>query len=84
MESAIRTQDAEALWQAAHSLKTNNATVGAVRMAEICHELEVKGRGGRLDNSEQLLAELEKEFLYIENQLQVILKDRDVHSPIKT
>ena len=72
LESALQSRDPEALWQAAHSLKTNNSSVGAVRMAEICSKLEVKGREGDLDNSEQLLAELKNEFTYIEKKLQGI------------
>ncbi len=73
MKDAVCNQNTEALWQAAHAMRSMNATVGAIRMADICYEIEMKGRTGSLDNSEQLFAELANNFLYIKDQLQNIL-----------
>jgi two-component system, sensor histidine kinase len=75
MEDALHDRDIKALWQAAHTMKSNNAMVGALRMTEICHELERKGKEGSIDNGEQLLEELKREFRYIEIQLQGISKE---------
>ncbi|NOQ45729.1 MAG: response regulator [Desulfobulbaceae bacterium] len=84
IESAVRNRDSEALWQAAHTMKSSNSSVGAMRMAEICRELEIKGREENLDNCEQLLVELKREFPYIENQLQgILLGDKTVRSPTR-
>ncbi len=69
ISDAARDQNSEALWQAAHTLKSMNATVGAVRMTEICSELEIKGREKITIGSQQLSTDLEKEFFYVKDQL---------------
>ena len=73
MRDSLYGQEVEVLWQAAHTMKSSNKLVGAGRMAEICHELEIKGRNGSLTGIQQLLTELEREFLYVKNQLQELL-----------
>ncbi len=76
MEYAVFSHNSEDLFQAAHTMKTNNSMVGAIRMTEICVELEIKGRSGILDDSEELFAELMQEFSYVKNKLQQIWKDK--------
>lgn len=71
---AVQNQDAESLWKAAHTMKSGNSTVGALRMAEICLDLERLGRGGSSTGSDDLLSLLEKEFLYVKKQLQIIVE----------
>jgi len=75
MERAVQSRNAEDLFKAAHTMKTNNSMVGAIRMTEICIELEKKGRSGILDNCEELFAELTEEFSYVKNKLQGVLRD---------
>jgi len=76
MENAIDHRNSEDLFNASHTMKTNNSMVGAIRMAEICIELEKQARSGILDGSEELCAELTKEFSYVKNKLQQILEDK--------
>ena len=74
IERAIKDRDTEATWKASHLMKSANATVGAVRMAEICLTMEMNGREGSLDSADNLIAELFNEYEYVKEQLQVVLK----------
>ncbi|HHW77517.1 MAG TPA: response regulator, partial [Xanthomonadaceae bacterium] len=56
---AVAGADPEALRQAAHSLKSSSANLGATRLAALCRELEQSGRERRLEGVVELLRELE-------------------------
>ena len=73
IKNGVKAKNTETLWQAAHTMQSSNKLIGAGHMADICGELEMKGRAGSLENCVQLLAELEREFPYIENQLRKML-----------
>ncbi len=81
IRDAVRSQDADSLWKAAHTMKSGNSTVGALLMADICSNLEMKGRAGSCEDSDKLLSKLEKEFLYVTNQLQNILESLPDYKP---
>ena len=49
LEESLKAGDAERLHRAARGLKSQSATVGAKVLAELCRELEVAGREGRLE-----------------------------------
>lgn len=49
IEAALAAGDAATLVRPAHTLKSSSATVGALRLAELCRGLEVAGRSGVLD-----------------------------------
>ena len=72
IEKAVKNNDPEKLLHAAHTMKSNNAMVGAVRMTDICLELEMQGSSGVLANSEELYKELADEYLFIKNKLQAV------------
>ncbi len=76
MRKAHSVGDGEALWQAAHTMKSSSGSVGAMKMAKICHELERKGRAKKLGGCDLLLAELEQELSHVENELQKIFEMR--------
>ena len=59
---AARRGDAQALRAAAHTLKGASGNVGALVLAGICLELEGRGREGRLEGLEALLARGEAEL----------------------
>ncbi len=69
IKQAVADDDHEALWQAAHSLKSSSATLGALRLAAICHELETIGRGQQLEQCPHLRDQLETEYLLVERKL---------------
>lgn len=48
IRAALEAQDADSFRRAAHSLKSNAATFGAARLAELAKELELLGKENRL------------------------------------
>ncbi|HHD56543.1 MAG TPA: response regulator, partial [Desulfobulbaceae bacterium] len=72
MRAALGGGDAESLWRSAHTMKSSSGSVGAMKTAEICQELELRGRAGELAGCDQLLNELEQELSHVENELQKI------------
>ncbi len=57
---AIEIGDAGALQRASHQLKGSSASVGALRMSEICNRLHEVGREGPMSSGPELLEELER------------------------
>jgi two-component system sensor histidine kinase/response regulator len=60
IERALATPDAEALRQAAHALRGSSRTLGAVRMAGLCRELEEIGASGSVTGAAPLVAQLKE------------------------
>jgi HPt (histidine-containing phosphotransfer) domain-containing protein len=58
---AVAAEDARALREAAHALKSSSANLGAVGVAELGRELEACGRAGSTRGADALLARLEVE-----------------------
>ena len=54
--------DPGALVRPAHSLKSSAASVGAQRLAERCRALEAAARTGTVDDTEDRVAAIEREF----------------------
>lgn len=50
--------DAEALAQAAHSLKGSSSNMGALRLAELCRDLEARAKQMNVAQIDRLLAEI--------------------------
>ena len=46
MEAAIAANDASAVVRPSHTLKSSSATLGALRLAEVCRGFEHAGRAG--------------------------------------
>ena len=55
METALQTGDEEAFRRAAHSLKSNSATFGAMRLSNLAKELEMLARENKLGAAAALL-----------------------------
>jgi len=71
IQDGIARNDANAVEQAAHSLKGSVGNFGARRAYEIAYRLEVLGRNGKLGESEDTISELEREF----RDLEAAMKD---------
>jgi PAS domain S-box-containing protein len=71
-------QDGETLWQAAHTLKSSSASMGAINLAAICKQLEAKGRSGDLANLEEICSQLCQEYELVKTALEIEL-DRKCH-----
>ena len=71
IRNGIVRNDANAVEQAAHSLKGSVGNFGARRAYEIAYRLEVLGREGKLAESEDAIPELQREF----SDLEAAMKD---------
>ncbi len=67
--SAIGANDAPAVREAAHALKSSSINVGATRLADMCKELEALARQGDLDGAGTLREQLEGEYARVLNAL---------------
>jgi HPt (histidine-containing phosphotransfer) domain-containing protein len=70
MRVAVAHSDALALQQAAHSLKSSSANVGALQLAAFSKEMEALGKTQSLTQADSLLASLEAEYAVGEEALQ--------------
>ncbi len=71
--NAITQADAETIHQAAHSMKSSSANLGAVNLAQLCEELEQLGRNKTIDNTENLLSSAVSEFQQVKQELRSFL-----------
>lgn len=55
-------QDNELLHTSAHSLKSSSASVGAMRIFDICSDLEAKGKAGDFSHVNELVETLNEEL----------------------
>ena len=62
MQEAAATGNSELLRGTAHSLKSSSANIGALKLAELCADLESMGRDKELANAVSTLGILEFEF----------------------
>jgi CheY-like chemotaxis protein/HPt (histidine-containing phosphotransfer) domain-containing protein len=76
VREATARGDSEALWRAAHSLKSSSANLGATQLAAVCSELEQKSRERRMADAPSVLQQLEKAYAQARDAL--ILEARAV------
>ena len=69
MKTALKAQDAESFRRAAHSLKSNSATFGAQRLADLSRELEILGKENNLGDAGHRLESLERVLEAVEVEL---------------
>ena len=70
MREAESGGDAEKLKAAAHSFKSSSANLGALRLADVCLELETLGRAGSTEGALPLLMQVEEEYRMVREALQ--------------
>jgi len=64
--------NAEELRRAAHTLKSNGATLGAEGFADLCRTLEQRGKAGELDGASELVDRIEQEYRPLEEALSAL------------
>jgi PAS domain S-box-containing protein len=52
----------ETVWQQAHKLKGTSLNIGARRLGEICRQIEMQGRNGRIEGLDELITQLEPAY----------------------
>lgn len=71
IESAARDGNAEALRQAAHTMKSSAADFGAMELSRLCHVLEALGRAGSTKGAVALSEEASASY----REAEVALRD---------
>jgi HPt (histidine-containing phosphotransfer) domain-containing protein len=69
MEAALAAGDAEGLRRAAHSVKSNSATFGALAFSGQARELEMLAKEGNLKGADPKVAALAAEYPHVEQGL---------------
>jgi PAS domain S-box-containing protein len=67
---AVAEGNVTALEQAAHSLKSSSAMLGAIQISQLCQQLETMGEQNTLTGATELLSRLRREYETIEVALQ--------------
>jgi HPt (histidine-containing phosphotransfer) domain-containing protein len=75
LKTATQGGDAEGLRQAAHSLKSSSANVGAATLSALLRQLEACGKEGRLRDAAAALDELSHEYGRVMGEIDSILAE---------
>ncbi len=70
---AITQADAATIEQAAHSMKSSSANLGATHLAQLCEQLEQLGRTQTIDNTKVLFTDARSQFERVEQELRLFL-----------
>jgi len=62
IRDGLADDDAEIVRRAAHTLKANGLTFGALAFADACRELEETARAGKLDAAVPIAAKIERSW----------------------
>ncbi len=69
LEQALAASNPDDVRGVAHRLKTGSASVGAVRLATLCRELEALGRCGETTPMGEVVAQIREEYVRVETVL---------------
>jgi PAS domain S-box-containing protein len=72
LRRSLDERSSEELRRAAHTLKSNGATLGAEHFAELCRTLEQQARSGELDGAADLVEQIEQEYRPLEEALSAL------------
>lgn len=68
--TAVSCQDTASLQQAAHTLKSSSAALGATHLSQLCEELEEIGRSSTVASEVGKVSQLETEYEMVKTNLQ--------------
>ena len=69
LEAAAASASVESLVRPAHTLKSNSANLGALRLAALCRDLETDARGGVVEDPRGRVAAVRDELRRVEPAL---------------
>jgi CheY-like chemotaxis protein len=72
LRRSLEEQSSEELRRAAHTLKSNGATLGAAEFAELCRTLEQRAKDGELAGASELVDRIEQEYRPLEEALSAL------------
>ena len=72
IRKAAENKDSKKLSQAAHSLKSSSANLGAGRLAHLCEDVEIMAGEKKIDNALQVVVAIENEFRVVAEELEKI------------
>jgi HPt (histidine-containing phosphotransfer) domain-containing protein len=61
--------DADGIRRAAHTLKSNSATFGAMKLSALCADLEKQGKAGTITNAKSMVIGIQQEFKLAQTEL---------------
>ena len=74
IHTAIAENNAQALKEKAHSLKSSSGNMGALQLSQICLQLEKMGEAKQMTEAQALAPSLDNEFKQVSTELAAILK----------
>jgi CheY-like chemotaxis protein len=74
LQHALAVNDVELFRRSAHSLKSNSASLGAMKLSELAKELEALGKAGILAGAAEKVALAEAEYQRVKEALQEITR----------
>jgi PAS domain S-box-containing protein len=74
MRDALEEGDWERLCGEAHNLKSSSANLGALRLSDLCGELELSGRVGSMERAPELLEKVEVEYERVKAALEAEIR----------
>ena len=75
LRTATAAGDAEAVRRVAHTLKSNAATFGIIRLEHASRELENRASGGDLDGADELVGEVDTALAEARPELEALSAD---------
>jgi PAS domain S-box-containing protein len=72
LRRALDEGSSEELRRAAHTLKSNGATLGAAEFAELCRTLEMRAKAGELDGAAELMDRVEQAYGALRDALEAL------------
>ena len=73
IETYLHAEDAASLRDAAHTLKSSSANLGATALTKLCKSIELDSGNGELDRIHEELSLLKEELLVVRNALNKVL-----------
>ncbi len=70
---AAQKENVKALENIAHLLKSSSATLGAIKLSQLCQDLEMTGRNQSLTDAKEVIYQLQKEYEEVKLTLEDVL-----------
>jgi len=75
MGDAVSAADRDALLRAAHTMKSSSANLGALKLAQLCKEMEEEARGAAIPHASARIVLVEHEFKLVRAALCACIGD---------